>query len=270
MMKPSLAKLPGCVLVIVLVLGTGQPAFAQDLSKGRWIDLTHAFSERTIYWPTAEAFKHETVFKGYTAKGFYYSAYNFSAAEHGGTHIDAPIHFAEGRKSVDQLAIDQLIGPAVVVDVTEKAAGNRNYQIGIADFQAWEAKHGRLPDQCIVLINTGSSRYWPDRVAYMGTDKRGEDGVRNLHFPGLHPDAARWLVANRTIKAIGLDTPSIDYGQSTHFESHQILFDRNIPALENVNNLGQMPARGAVVFALPMKIEGGSGGPTRIVAFLPE
>jgi len=269
-MRPSLAKLPGCVLVLVLLLGIGQPSFGQDLSKGRCIDLTHAFSERTIYWPTAEEFKHETVFKGHTEKGFYYSAYNFSAAEHGGTHIDAPIHFAAGRKSVDQLAIDQLIGPAVVVDVTEKTVDNRDYQIGIADFQAWEAKHGRLPDQCMVLINTGSSRYWPDRVAYMGTDKRGEDGVRNLHFPGLHPDAARWLVANRAIKAIGLDTPSIDYGQSTHFESHQILFEQNIPALENVNNLGQLPARGAVVLAFPMKIEGGSGGPTRIVAFLPE
>lgn len=269
-MKLSISKLRGWVLVAVLVLGVGKPAFGQDLSKGRWIDLTHAFSERTIYWPTSEEFKHTTVFEGYTDKGYYYSAYNFSTAEHGGTHIDAPIHFVEGRKSVDQLEIDQLIGPAVVIDVTRKATTNRDYQVSVSDFQEWEAEHGRLPDQCIVLINTGSSRYWPDKTAYMGTDQRGEDAVRNLHFPGLHPDAARWLVDERTIKAIGLDTPSIDYGQSTHFESHRILFDRNIPALENVDNLDQMPAKGATVFALPMKIEGGSGGPTRIVAFLPE
>lgn len=256
--------------ITVLVIGVGRVAVGQNFAEGRWIDLTHTFSEHTIYWPTADEFERTTVFEGQTGKGFYYSAYNFAAAEHGGTHIDAPIHFVEGRKTVDQLEVDQLIGPAVVVDVSDEAEMNRDYQISVADFQEWEAQHGRLPDGCIVLINTGSSRYWPDKVKYMGTDQRGDSAVSALHFPGLHPDAARWLVENRTVKAIGLDTPSIDYGQSTQFESHRILFDRNVPALENVKDPGRLPVTGATVFALPMKIEGGSGGPARIVAFLPE
>jgi kynurenine formamidase len=100
----------------------------------------------------------------------------------------------------------------------------------------------------------------------MGTDERGEGAVGKLHFPGLHPEAARWLVNNRRVKAIGLDTVSIDYGQSTLFESHVSLFQKNVPALENLANLEQLPEKGFLIIALPMKIKGGSGGPLRIVA----
>jgi kynurenine formamidase len=257
-------------LVVTLSLLIAMPAVAQNLSSGRWIDLTHSFAEATIYWPNSQEFTHEVVYKGMTERGFYYTSYNFSAAEHGGTHIDAPIHFAEGKKSVDQIAVDQLIGPAVVIDVVARAEANRDYQVGVADLEAWESAHGRMPDGCIVLLNTGSSRYWPDRRQYMGTDLRGDEGVAELHFPGLHPDAARWLVEERTIGAVGLDTPSIDYGPSTQFESHVILFKANVPALENVANLEQLPPVGALVLALPMKIAEGSGAPTRIVAFIPE
>ena len=238
---------------------------------GRWIDLSHAFSPQAIYWPTAKSFEFETVFEGETELGFYYAANNFSAAEHGGTHVDAPVHFAKGRRTVDQIPVEQLIGPGVVIDVSGKAIKDRDYQVGVKDFTAWEAQHGAIPEGVIVLLHTGSARFWPDRIQYMGTDeRRGEGAVAKLHFPGLHPDAARWLVENRAIKAIGLDTPSIDYGQSTRFESHQILFDKNIPAFENVANLDKLPATGATVIALPMKIQGGSGGPLRIVAFVPE
>jgi len=257
------------LLAMTLTLGSTAPVAGQDLSKGTWIDLTHSFSEKAIYWPTADEFKRTTVSEGMTDKGYYYSAYNFSAAEHGGTHIDAPGHFAKGRKTVDQLEVSQLIGPAVVIDVAAKAGENRDYQVDVADFEAWEKQNGRLPDGCIVLLNTGSSHLWPNKVSYMGTAERGAEAVSKLHFPGLHPEAARWLVENRNIKVIGLDTPSIDYGQSTMFESHRILFDRDVPALENVANLDQLPVTGATVFALPMKIEGGSGGPTRVVAFVP-
>ena len=257
-------------LLCAAVLGCPQPTLGQELSKGRWIDLTHSFSATTIYWPTADGFVHEVDFKGITDKGYYYTAFNFSAAEHGGTHIDAPIHFSEGGQTVDQLPIDQLIGPAVVIDVAEKTCTNRDYRVAVADFEVWEAEHGQLPEGCIVLLDTGSAQFWPDRVAYMGTDRRGADAVADLHFPGLHPEAAAWLVENRAIKAIGLDTPSIDYGQSKLFESHRILFDKNILALENVANLDRLPPVGATLFALPMKIEGGSGGPTRVVAFIPE
>ncbi len=241
-----------------------------DSLSGEWVDLSHDFSAETIYWPTAEGFKKSTVFEGQTEKGFYYTAYNFMAAEHGGTHIDAPVHFAENKQTVDQIPLSQLIGPAVVIRVTEQAAQDRNYQFSVEDILSWEQSHGTIPDNSIVLIDTGSSKLWPDKQAYMGTDERGEEAVKKLKFPGIHPDAARFLVEERNIKAVGLDTPSIDYGGSSLFETHQILFEHNIPGLENVANLNLLPETGAFVLALPMKIKGGSGAPVRIVALLPE
>jgi kynurenine formamidase len=233
------------------------------------VDLTHEFSTNTLYWPTAQPFALETEFHGLTDKGYFYAANRYRASEHGGTHLDAPIHFAEGRQSLDQLSLDQLTGPAVVVDVSDKAQQNVDYQVTVADLTAWESRHGRIPDGAILLLNTGFARHWPDAKKYLGTDEKGASAVAKLHFPGLHPDAARWLVAQRAIKAVGLDTASIDYGQSTLFESHRVLFAKDIPAFENVAGLDQLPPTGAYVVALPMKIKGGSGGPLRIVAFLP-
>jgi kynurenine formamidase len=212
-------------LLIALALGFAC-AKQNQWPSGRWIDLSHDFSSETIYWPTAEGFKLEVVSSGRTPQGFYYAANNFCAAEHGGTHIDSPIHFAEGRQTLDQIPLEQLIAPAVVIDVSEKTLPNSDYQISIDDFTTWENQHGKIPDKSIVLLRTGYGKFWPDRVRYMGTNKPGSEGVMELHFPGLHPEAARWLVANRQINAIGLDTPSIDYGQSKLFESHQILFDK--------------------------------------------
>src|SRR5690606_27337916 len=159
-----------------------------------------------------------------------------------------------------EIPLEHLIGPAILVDVTAQATGNPDYQITQADLEAWEAEHGPIPDGSIVLLHTGYGQFWPDRERYMGTAERGEDAVALLHFPGLHPDAARWLTTERDIHAIGLDTPSIDYGQSALFETHRILFEQNIPTFENVANLDQLPADGFAVIALPMKIRGGSGG----------
>jgi kynurenine formamidase len=251
---------------LMVLLGCAKPS---PFPAGRWIDLSHDFSSETIYWPTAEPFKLDTVSAQRTSEGYYYAANNFRAAEHGGTHLDSPIHFAEGRKTVDQIPLEQLIAPAIVIDVSEKAQADRDYQISANDFTAWEAQHGPIPEESIVLLRTGYGKFWPERLKYLGTDKSGAAAVAELHFPGLHPEAARWLIANRQINAIGLDTPSIDYGQSQLFESHQILFDKNIPAFENVANLDQLPTTGALVIALPMKIKGGSGGPLRIVALIP-
>jgi kynurenine formamidase len=222
-----------------------------------------------VYWPTAEPFKLEKDFEGTTDKGYYYSAYRYSSAEHGGTHIDAPVHFAKGRNSVDAIPLNQMIGPAIVVDVAEKVEGNHDYQVTETDFRSWEKRNGRIANGSIVLLRTGFGKFYPDRKKYLGTDQRGEKAVADLHFPGLHPNAARWLTMNRSIKAIGLDTPSIDYGQSTLFESHRILFDRNIPAFENVANLDKLPLKGFSIVALPMKIAGGSGGPLRMIAIVP-
>jgi len=234
------------------------------------VDLTHAFDADTIYWPTdTEGFKLETVFEGMTDKGYYYAAHRFSGAEHGGTHLDAPIHFAEGQWTADEIPVERLIGPGIVVDVTAKAEADRDYLVGVDDFTAWETAHGPIPDGAIVLLRTGYGRYWPDRAKVLGTELTGPEAVPELHFPGLDPEAALWLVEQRSIDAIGLDTPSIDYGQSTLFESHRTLFAADVPAFENVAQLDELPVKGFTVVALPMKIRGGSGGPLRIVALLP-
>ncbi len=237
---------------------------------GQWVDLSYELSAQTIYWPTAAPFQLDTVSAGMTEKGYYYSAFNFCADEHGGTHIDAPIHFAQGRKTVDQIPLSQLIGPAVKIDISQKALADRDYQIEIEDFTNWEAVHGQIPDGSIVLLQTGFGRYWPDPLKYLGTDKRGAEGVAALHFPGLSRQAAEWLLNNRKINAIGIDTASIDFGQSQTYDSHVVLMGQNVPAFENVANLDQVPATGAQVIALPVKIKGGSGGPLRIIAFVPD
>jgi kynurenine formamidase len=178
------------------------------------------------------------------------------------------VHFAKGRNSVDQIPIDQLTGAGLVLDVTKQCAGNADYLISVADFQDWEKKNGEIPVGSIVLLRTGFGKFYPDRRKYLGTDERGAAAVAKLHFPGLDPEAARWLTQNRSIKAIGLDTASIDRGQSTMFESHRALFEKNVPAFENVANLDQLPVKGFTIVALPMKIKGGSGGPLRIIAMM--
>jgi len=247
------------------------PVMAQRSStfpSGRVVDLTYAFDANTVYWPTAEQFKLETDFEGMTDKGYFYSAYRYSAAEHGGTHLDSPVHFAKGQHTVDQIPLEQLMGAAIVVDVSDKAAANADYLVSVGDIENWEKRNGKIAPGTIVLLRTGYGKYYPDRKKYMGTDERGTAAVAKLHFPGLDPAAARWLTQNRAIKAIGLDTASIDYGQSTLFESHRILFEKNVPAFENVANLDQLPLKGFSVIALPMKIKGGSGGPLRIIAVL--
>ena len=237
--------------------------------EGEIVDLSHAFDMRTIFWPTAEPFVLETVAKGMTEAGYYYAANNFSTSEHGGTHLDSPIHFAEGRQTADQIPLDRLIGPAVVIDVTGAADRDPDYQVTVADVERAESEDGPIPPGSIVLIRTGYSRHWPDAERYLGTAARGEDAVKDLHFPGLHPAAADWLIANRSIKAVGIDTASIDFGQSTLYESHRALFARDIPAFENLMSLERLPRRGASVIALPMKIAGGSGAPLRAIAIVP-
>ena len=246
------------------------PARLADLlQSSSIIDLTHSFDAETIYWPTADGFELTVDARGYTEGGYYYEANSFCAAEHGGTHLDAPVHFAEGGWSADQIPVERLIGPAVRIDVSSFCLEDADYEVTIGDFQSWEDRNGTLPEGVIVLLYTGFGRHWPHRARYLGTEAQGEEAVASLHFPGLAPEAARWLVENRSIRAIGLDTPSIDFGQSKQLQSHQILFKANIPAFENVAHLERLPEKDFVIVALPMKIGGGSGGPLRIVALVP-
>ncbi len=234
------------------------------------IDLSHAYDEHTVFWPTEDGFSLEKEYDGETPGGFYYAANRFRTAEHGGTHVDAPVHFVRGGSTVDRVPLERLIRPAVVVSVVEACARDRDYRVTIADLEAWERAHGAIPRGAIVLLSTGFARFWPDRERYMGTSERGPEAVKKLHFPGLHPDAARWLVEARAIRAVGIDTPSIDHGPSTTFEAHRILLGQEVPVFENLTNLDRLPPTGATVVALPMKIGGGSGGPLRAVALVPK
>jgi len=246
------------------------PAPVVRLPAGELVDLSHTYDSSTIFWPTAEGFRLEKVADGDTPAGYYYAANNFSGAEHGGTHIDAPVHFARGHMTVDRIPLETLIAPAVVVDVTEASSANADYQVAIKDITDFELVHGTIPEGSIVLFRTGFANRWPNAETYLGTTTRGEAAVARLHFPGLHPDAAQWIVSNRGVKAVGIDTASIDFGQSTLYETHRALYGRDVPALENLASLDRLPATGTLLIALPMKIGGGSGAPVRVVAVVPK
>jgi kynurenine formamidase len=257
-------------LVCLSLISCQQKQWTDALQSARWIDLTHSFDTNSVYWPTNEPFRHDTVFYGMTEKGYFYSSFKYSAEEHGGTHFDAPVHFGNGHKFIHEVPVEQLHGKGVIVDVTAQSAENPDYLVSVSDFEAWEKQHGNIPDGAIILLNTGFAKYWNDHLKYTGTLKRGQEGVDELHFPGLDPVAAKWLVDNRKIKAVGLDTPSIDNGPSRDFQSHRILCAASLTMYENVANLDQLPATGAYIIALPMKIRGGSGAPLRIVAVIGE
>ena len=257
------------VALLTLAAGAASSPFSskRPALPGTIVDLTHAFDADTIYWPTAGRFELESVAHGVTEKGYFYAANRFCAAEHGGTHLDAPSHFSEAGRAADAIPIEQLIGVGVRVDVSARCAKNPDYRISVADLTAWEIRNGRIPAGAIVLLQTGWAERWSDRTAYLGTSRTGAEAVPELHFPGLDPEAASWLVRSRSIKAIGIDTASIDTGQSTLFESHVTLFGANVPALENVAAMDKLPEKDFIVAALPMKIRGGTGGPLRIVAW---
>lgn len=246
--------------------GTAQPL---DLSTQRMVDLTHPLNARTIYWPTSPTtFQLERLSYGPTEGGYFYSSNAFCSPEHGGTHLDAPIHFAENGITNEQIPLTNLVAPAVVIDVTVQAARDTDYRLTRQDVLDWERRHGRIEAGTIVLLRTGWSTRWPDRRAYLGDDTPGD--ASKLHFPSYGDDAARLLVEERGAAAIGVDVASIDYGQSRDFMVHRIAAARQVPGFENLTNLDQLPPRGATLIALPAKIEGGSGGPLRAIALVPK
>ena len=264
-MKSMIQALGICALVVLIHFTLkGQAVQFQQL---KWIDLTYPFSDKTLYWPNnPKGFKLDTLHDGPTEKGFYYSSFGFCAPEHGGTHVDAPVHFAQGKKTMDQLTVDQLTGDAVVIDVSSKAMNDRDYLITVDDLLNWEKTNGPISANTIVFFRTGYGKYYPDRKQYFGTDLRGDEAIPQMHFPGVGEELALFLTSSRKVKAVGIDTPSIDYGQSDMFKAHRIILKEDIPVFENVANLDKLPARGIYVVALPMLIEKGSGGPLRIIA----
>ena len=258
------------ILPIALVCWTEmQAAGPPDIRASKLVDLTHPFNVQTPYWPTSPSgFQLQQLSHGVSAGGWFYAANAFCAPEHGGTHMDAPIHFSETGLTVDRLPMESLVGNAAVLDVSTQASRDPDYRLTPEDVAAFEKAHGRIAAGTLVLLRTGWSRRWPDRRKYLGDDTPGD--ASKLHFPSFGEAAAKVLVEERQVAALGVDTASIDYGPSKDFVVHRLAAARNVPGLENLADLEKLPATGAVVFALPMKIEGGSGGPVRVVALLPE
>lgn len=256
------------VLITVLAGCATATSNRVDLATSTVVDLTYPFDAKTLYWPNSPSgFELKVLSRGPTPGGYFYSSNLFTAPEHGGTHLDAPIHFFEKGLTVDQIPTRQLVAPAVVIDVTTRTSANPDYRLTVEDLRAWEAANGPIQSGAIVMLRTGWGKRYGDRKAYFGDDTPG--ATDKLHFPSYGADAVRVLVNERHVGAIGVDTPSIDYGQSSDFIVHQIAAAAGVPGLENVANLESVPIRGAWVVALPMKIGGGSGGPLRIIALLP-
>lgn len=228
------------------------------------LDLTYPINSTSPYWPgsTYNPFKLDTL-ATLEKDGVLSLAYH--TPEHLGTHLDAPNHFAKGQVPVDQIPIADLFGPAAVVDVVTKCETDADYRLTKQDFLDWEARHGQLPAGAIVLMYTGWGKKWSNYEAYKNADKDGR-----MHFPGFSDEAAQFLVRERQIKGIGIDDLSVDYGLSRDFSVHRIVNGAGKYHLENVANLDKLPPKGAHLIVAPIKIEGGSGGQTRIFAVLPK
>jgi kynurenine formamidase len=204
---------------------------------------------------------------GLTPGGWWYASNEFSASEHGGTHADAPVHFAAGGRTIGQIPINEWIGPAVKVDVTVKCDKDRDYLLSVDDLKTWEKDNGRIPEGAWILMYTGiGTRFYPDKKMVLGTEKIGQEAIPELSFPGFSAESAEFLVKERDIKGMAIDTPSIDRGKSVDFRVHQVLFAADKLALENIANLDRLPAKGATLYVMPMLIREGTGAPARVFA----
>jgi len=255
-------------VLIMWAITCAAVAFSQGVleraleGKGQIIDLTHKLSPSIPYWP-GDTYKpfHFEVIATLEKDGVYSGA--FCMAEHMGTHVDAPNHFEAGQASVDALELRQLIAPAVVINVREQVAKDPDYRLTVEDLKGWEKANGKIESSALVFMYTGWDSRWNDVRAY-----RNQDEHQVMHFPGFSPEAAQFLVSERSINGIGIDTLSVDYGPSKDFRVHHIMHGAGKYHVENAANLGKLPAKGAIVIVAPIPIEGGSGGPARVFALL--
>jgi len=238
----------------------------EDVMEGKAsvIDLTYPLNDKNAYWPVGNytPFKYEVIAN--IKKDMVFSG-RYSTPEHLGTHIDAPNHFELNQPSVDQIPFEQLIGSAVIIDITDKTERNPDYALSQSDILLWEKANGQIPNGSIVLLNTGWSKLWHNFEDYKNKDSNGR-----MHFPGYSKETAVFLVEKRHIRGIGIDTLSGDCGNCSDFKVHHIINSAGKFILENVANLDKLPPKGVTLIVAPIKIEGGSGGQCRIWALLPK
>jgi len=266
-------RITKCCLAAVcltwMVMGAAWPISAAG-QQDRMLDMTYAYDDKTIYWPNATPFKLTPEFHGMTERGYWYAANFYAASEHGGTHADAPLHFAKGGRTIDRIPLAEWVGPAVKIDARKSCSLDRDYLLSVADIIEWERKHGRIPAGAWVIMYTGfGTQFYPDPARVLGTDKKGPAAIPALHFPAFSPEAAAFLTKERNIRGLAIDTPSIDYGQSKDFPVHRIICGADKLGLENIANLDKLPEKGATLYVMPMPIKGGTGAPARVFAILP-
>lgn len=267
-LKPKMCKKN--LIIAALVIFLSQWAITGGEPEEKILDMTYPFGSASIYWPTGKPFTSRLVFRGMTDQGRWYASNDYSANEHGGTHVDAPIHFARDGRTIDRIPLHEWIGPAVKIDVTKQCAENRDYRLSVADIQDFEKKYQPIPAKAWIIMYTGvGTRFYPDKKKVLGTDKSGEKALPYLSFPGFSEEAVRFLVKERNITGIAVDTPSIDYGKSADFPAHRVLCGAGKLAIENIANLDKLPCTGAMLYAVPMNIGNGTGAPARVFAILP-
>lgn len=227
---------------------------ALQQAPSKVVDLGHALSESAPSWSGDKVFERVETGEGGMSMG------RFKTEEHFGTHLDAPSHFAAGKWTVDQIPAERLVRPGLTIHLEAQVAGNEDYRVSLADVKAFEAKEGPIPEGAVLLVATGWDKRWREAGRYM--NERG--GVK--HFPGISVEAAEYLARKRRVAGIGIDTASVDYGPSEKYETHRTTMPLNVYHIENATNLTALPAKGFTVVVAPIKIAGGSGGPTRIFA----
>jgi kynurenine formamidase len=232
-------------------------AFGVRRAKGRLADLTHVFTEGFPVF-VGDAPVRDTL-TTIPANGFYSQRWTFG--EHSGTHMDAPGHFVAGGRLSPDITPQELIVPLVVVDITAKAAVNPDAVVTIDDLRGFERGHGRIPDGALVAMNSGWWKKIADPLAF-----KGGTSFPHYHFPGFSLDAALWLANERDVTAIGVDTMSLDPGNSMTFPVHVNFLRTDRYGLENLTNLDAVPPRGAVAYVGLIPWEEGSGGPCRVIA----
>ena len=249
--------------------------FAASLAAGRIrvIDLTNRLSAETPTLRLPEPFANlidfslETVSE-YDEPGPFWKHQNIHTGEHIGTHIDAPVHWISGREGHDVSSIppERLVGPAVVIDLSDRVADDPDLLLDVADLEAWEAEHGALPENGWLLFRTGWDRFADDREAFLNADETGS------HTPGITAAAAEWLATRTRLSGFGVETVGIDAGRGAEldppFPAHSHLLGNDKYGLTSLQNLAQLPTRGAVIVVSPLPIVGGTGSPARVLAFV--